>query len=83
MRRVEEDEGCRGLYSHVGGVGRVGFEDELVHADGDGADEEGVEFLIVLRSGDVVLDSIHMRCGFQVEEGGDRGQLTMWQSRRR
>ena len=24
MRRVEEDEGCRGLYSHIGGVERIG-----------------------------------------------------------
>lgn len=30
------------------GVWRVGLEEELVDADGDGADEEGVELLIVL-----------------------------------
>jgi hypothetical protein len=29
-------------------VGRIGLEDELVHADGDGADQEGVEFLVIL-----------------------------------
>ena len=32
-------------------VRRLGLEDELVHADGDGADEEGVEFLIVVVRG--------------------------------
>lgn len=42
-----KDLGC----GDVGGVGRVGLEDELVDADGDGTDEEGVEFLIVLRAG--------------------------------
>lgn len=26
MRRVEEDEGCRGLYSHIGGVERARWE---------------------------------------------------------
>lgn len=31
-------------------VGRIGLEDELVHADGDWANKEGVEFLIVLRA---------------------------------
>ena len=52
-----EDLSC----GDVGGVGRVGLEDELVDADGDGADEEGVEFLIVLRSESVVLDKIDAR----------------------
>lgn len=31
----------------AGGVGRIGFKDELVNTDGDGPDEQGVEFLIV------------------------------------
>lgn len=33
------------------GVGGVGLEDELVDADGDGADEQGVELLVVLIAG--------------------------------
>lgn len=32
-------------------IGSVGLEDELVDADGDGADEEGVELLVVLVRG--------------------------------
>lgn len=51
----EEDDGDAEDLS-VGdalGVRWVGFEDELVDADGDGADEEGVEFLVVLVTEDV------------------------------
>jgi hypothetical protein len=28
-------------------VGRIGLEDEFVHTDGDGADQEGIEFLVI------------------------------------
>jgi hypothetical protein len=36
-------------------VGRVRLEDELVDADGDGADEERVELLVVFGAGDEKL----------------------------
>ncbi len=38
-----QDFGCRDAFQ----VGGVGFEDEFVDADGNWADEEGVEFLIM------------------------------------
>lgn len=34
-------------------IGGVSLEDELVHSDRDGADEERVEFLVMLRAGEV------------------------------
>lgn len=33
------------------GVGGIGLEDELVDADGDGADQQGVELLVILVRG--------------------------------
>jgi hypothetical protein len=35
----------------AGGVGSIGLENEFVYSDGDRADEEGVEFLIILVAG--------------------------------
>jgi hypothetical protein len=34
-------------------IGGIGLENELVHSDGDGTDEQRVEFLILLGAGDV------------------------------
>jgi len=50
----EQDDGHTEDFSggDVGGVWRVGLEDELVDADGDRADEEGVEFLVMLGAGE-------------------------------
>lgn len=42
-----EDFGRRDAFQVRG----VGFEDEFVDADGDGADKEGVEFLVVFGAG--------------------------------
>jgi len=36
---------CSGDAAKIRGIG---FEDEFVHADGDGANEEGIELLVVL-----------------------------------
>lgn len=56
------------------GVWCVGFEDELVDADGDGAYKQGVEFL-------VELSPVEVRCG-KIGCGVGLGR-TRWQSRHR
>jgi hypothetical protein len=33
---------------NAGGFGSIGLENEFVYSDGDGTDEEGVEFLVIL-----------------------------------
>ena len=46
---AEEDDGDADDFAirDAGEVGRIGLEGELVGADGDGADEDGIELLVV------------------------------------
>lgn len=67
----EQDDGYAEDFGggDAGGVGGVGFEDEFVYADGDGADEEGVEFLVVLGAVGVGLVAAAALVGGSVEVG--------------
>lgn len=57
------------------GVRWVGLKDELVDADGDGANEEGVEFLIVLVTEDVSGQRVEMGRGNARGGRADVGEL--------
>lgn len=48
-------------------IGRIGLENELVHSDRDGTDEQRVEFLILLGAGEVSERKLRMAGGLAYE----------------